>query len=175
MTIRPPMRRVISALLGFHLCAIAHAGLVSYLPAKLNHALGMVFAPYLNGLFLAHQFAFYGPDPGDAQVMNAKSFLKDGTTEERWFHQPEDYDSMLLFIRFQNLSAALAGPPTFSTALAHSYAQFLCRENPRRQAVQISRVLHRPRTLLEMRQDKNPNALDTFAQPFVMGKWPCRG
>ena len=168
-------QRLMSCLLAFHLCSVAHAGLVSYLPDKLNQALGLVFAPYLNSFFLGHQFAFYGPEPNPSMVMNAKSVLRDGSIEERWYHTPDRYDSMLLYIRFQNLAGALAGPPLRSIPIAASYARHLCAADVRRQSVQIARVLHRPRTLDEMRREKNPNDTDTFLQPIVMGNWPCPG
>ena len=104
----PWKRRVVSALILFHLIAIFSAPFAAPPPSsQLSRRIYSVFQPYLRAVYMSHGYRFFAPNPGPSHLLRFEITLENGETETLTFPDLEEQWPRLLYHRHFMLSESL--------------------------------------------------------------------
>jgi len=183
-------RRVVSALLAFHLVAILVGAFSAHPASMLERALADRFAPYFQAFDQGYAYRYYAPEPPPTPVVTATVRYGDGRPEETVrLPRKETFPWLLrqrqlalanhLYSDYQE--AKFEGGDGSLSRWARSYARHLAKTHPGSTEIALFAQLHlipdveKVREALDSPVSKGVNldAEEYFTTPERIGVYPC--
>jgi hypothetical protein len=183
-------RRVVSAVLVFHLAAILAGALAASPSSELERGVADLFGPYHQAVDQGYGYRYYAPEPGPTPVVTATVRYADGRPEEsvrlprrglmpRLRHQRQLALANHLVADFEQARRATGDGA--NSHYARSYAKHLARSRPGCATVTLYAQMHlipdpqRVREGLAAGRAPDIDAEEFYTVPERIGEFPCDG